>query len=243
MIWMRRSRYVRAALVLAFVTAVPAAGAATRTPGADAPAVLTLRSVTLEASWKESWLTGTVKFEGTATAVSGPVEVIAALRPVDRPGAPAGSARISLPSPGSFAGGFKLPRRLLPGLYRLTVTGVAGGMPLTAATRTVRNPAPSEGVVDVAVASSRKGGPKANTVAGPRRELWARFHFVVPPKASTVRVAWFSPDFKWYGIAQKPYESTVETHVRTDAALMKGVWFCYAGVNGRYVKRVRIRIS
>jgi hypothetical protein len=230
------------ASILVCATAAGAAGARTLERGAGpAPPALALTSASLNASWKESWLTGTLRFSGTVGAPG--ATITAVLRPLDRSGSPIAVGTLN-PSGDAFSGTLKLPARPLPGRYRLTVDGVASGQQLDAATRDLVLSAPREGIVDKAVASAAKGARAVNTVRGPRKVLWARFHFVVPPKNGIVHVAWHSPDFRWYGIKDKPpVGRVVDTYVQSTEPLMRGVWFCFASSGGRVVKRVRIRIS
>jgi hypothetical protein len=207
--------------------------------GAPAPA-LTLDSAKITATWKESWLTGTVSFSGSVAAAA---QLESVLRPLDRAGRPA--AAVAFAADGAFSKSIKLPKRLLPGRYRLTITGTANGVNLTPVTRDLVNPAPPEGIVDRAWAASRPSGPPVSTVKGPRTQLWAYFHFVVAPKAAKLRVGWHSPSFRWYGQATKPYKTTFASHVSTSGAqkLERGVWFVYLWAGDRVVKRARVRIS
>lgn len=233
----RRSPLWVAPAVLGFVFLASAAQARS----VAAPTV-TLSSAKLTTHWKESWLTGTLSFAGTAT--SGPVTLEAVLRPVTRPGPPTAAAEISLPSGGPFSRTVKLPSRMLPGKYRLTINGTAGGVATATVTRNLVNPAPAEGIVDRSYASLTSGGKAINTAKGPRNKLWVHYHFAVRPKASGLRVQWHSPDFRWYGIAQKTNTTEIKSYVEsTGAPLMRGVWFAYLFWKGTVVKRTRVRIS
>jgi hypothetical protein len=206
---------------------------------APAPA-LTLDSAKINAKWKESWLTASLSYSGT---VAGAADLEAVLRPVGRAGPPA--AAIAFSADGSFSKTVKLPNRLLPGTYRLSIDGTSNGVGLTAVTRDLVNPTPAEGIVDKAWAASRPKGPPVFTVKGPRTQLWAYFHFVVPPKSTKLRVGWHSPSFRWYGQATKPYTPTFASHVATAGGLPleRGVWFVYLWSGSKVVKRARVRIS
>jgi hypothetical protein len=233
----RRSRLWVAPAVLGFVLLASAAQARP----ADAPTV-TLSSAKLTTHWKESWLTGSVSFAGTASA--GPVTLEAVLRPVTRPGPPTAAAEISLPAGGPFSRTLKLPSRMLPGTYRLTINGTAGGVPTATVSRNLVNPAPAEGIVDRSYESLTETGKAINTAKGPRNRLWVHYHFVVRPKAPGLLVKWHSPNFRWYGIAQKPPTADIKSYVQsTGAPLMRGVWFAYLFWKGTVVKRTRVRIS
>jgi hypothetical protein len=225
--------------VVAFLVVTVACAAAASGYGARRDVTLTLSSAKLSASWKESWLTGSVKFAGTVT---GPADLTAVVRPVGRAGPPVAAGTFS--TTGSFSQVLKLPARPLPGKYRLTVSGQSSGTRLTA-TRDLTLPAPIEGIVDQAYASSTKGGAPIKTVKSPRTELWVHYHFVVKPKLNTVRVGWHSPDFRWYGQRTYPYKATVESRVHTTGGLTlkRGVWYVYIWSSDRVVKRASIRIN
>jgi hypothetical protein len=212
-----------------------------RSPAAltQAPATVTLKSVTLTSKWKESWLTGSVRFSGV---VSGPAELRVSLRP--KAGGKLAAA-VTLPDvqPGPFGGGLTLPNRLLPKVYRLTVTGESEGQQIAPVHRDVVLRAPPEGIVDRAWASATKNGPPVTTIPGNPSSVWAHFHFVVAPKSKKVRNRWYSPNFRWWGERKnKPWTRTVHTRV-TAAKLDKGVWFAYVFSENRVVKRWRVRLG
>jgi hypothetical protein len=230
--------------VLALVVILSAAAAAVggeQTAAQTAPTVA-LKSATLKSKWKESWLTGSVRFSGT---VSSTADLRVSLRP--RSGGRLAAA-VTLPAvqPGPFGGELTLPARLLPKVYRLTVSGTSGDGQIAPVHRDVTLKAPPEGIVDDAYISATKGGKRVFTLKGLRKQLFARFHFVVRPKNKNLHAAWFSPDFKWRGRAEKTYKVNVDTFVldTTPRGLMKGVWFCYLRAsNGTVIKKARIRVS
>jgi hypothetical protein len=206
-----------------------------------APTV-TLSAANLTAHWKESWLTGTVTFSGAASAAA---QVEAALRPITRSGPPAASTTLSTTSTGAFSGTLKLPARMLPGKYRLSVTATAAGSSSVPATRVLVNPAPDEGIVDRAYASLTKASSRINTASSPRYSLWVHYHFVVPPKVRNVSVKWHSPNFRWCGQRIYPYQATISSNIRTiGTSLAHGVWFAYLfSSKGVAIKRVRVRVG
>ena len=232
---------MRAARLLAFLAMgllILAAGGQAATP-TQAPTAISLENAKLTSSWKQSWLTGRVNFSG---AVTGPAELRASLRPVGG-GPVAGAVDISMTTAGKFAGVIKLPARLLPKLYRLNVTATSGDTLVPAVHRDLRLPAPPEGVVDKAWASRTKNGPPVKTIPGSPTEVWAHFHFVVPPKSRKVRNRWYSPNFRWWGEKKnKPWTATVHTRLSA-AKLDKGVWFAYMFSENRVVKRWRVRLA
>jgi hypothetical protein len=208
---------------------------------ASVPTV-TLSSAKLVAHWKESWMTGTVTFSGVVSAAA---HVEAALRPVARTGSPAASTTLSTTPTGSFSGTLKLPARMLPGKYQLSVTATVAGTSSAPATRVLVNPAPAEGIVDRAYASLTRTSSRINTASSPRHDLWVHYHFVVPPKVRNVTVKWHSPNFRWCGKKIYPYQATISSKVySTGTPLANGVWFAYLfSSKGVAIKRVRVRIA
>lgn len=227
-----RVRLIGSAACAAFVAFGVAAQAQT------APTA-TLKSATLSSKWKESWLTGSVRFSGV---VSGPATLRVSLRP--RAGGPVAAAvTLPLDQPGPFGGELTLPPRLLPKVYRLTVSGESEGQQVAPVHRDVVLKAPPEGVVDRAWASATKNGPPINTLPGNPTSVWAHFHFAVAPKSKKVRNRWYSPNFKWWGEKKnKPWTKTVHTRLAA-AKLDKGVWFAYMFSENRVVKRWRVRLG
>ena len=230
-----------AVLAVSLCCGVAAAAQASR-PAQETP-IVSLDSAAIKASWKESWLTGKLRFAG---AVSGPAELRASLRPAAG-GKVADALDLSLPTGGKYSGELGLPNRLLPKLYRLTVSGTINGAPITPVSRTVRLKAPPEGVVDNAFVSAVKGGKPASTLRGRRIQMFARFHFVAPPKTRKLWAYWIRPDFKKvFEAKNKPYKVNTDTFVvdTTRAGLTKGVWFCYMrSSSGTIIKKVRVRIA
>jgi hypothetical protein len=225
-------------VLLATGLLVLAAGGQAATP-TQAPTAIALENAKLTSSWKQSWLTGRVNFSGSVT---GPAELRASLRPVGG-GRVAGAVDISMATAGKFAGLIKLPNRLLPKLYRLSVTATSGDVLVPSVHRDLRLPAPPEGIVDRAWASRTKNGPPVDTIPGNPTEVWGHFHFVVPPKSRKVRNRWYSPNFRWWGEKKnKPWTPTVHTRLAA-AKLDKGVWFAYMFSENRVVKKWRVRLG
>jgi hypothetical protein len=213
---------------------------------AQAPPPVTLKNAELKAKWKESFVEGSVRFSGV---VGGPAELRATLRPAAG-GKVANAVTLPIEQAGTFGGELALPARLLPKLYRLTISGTtAEGAQITPVHRDVRLQQPPEGIVDYAYISATRGGKRANTLKGKRLQIFARFHFLVAPlkgERAKLRSSWHSPDFKWHAEPHKRLNKFVDTWVidTTGKGLMKGVWFCYLrSTSGYVIKRTRIRLS
>jgi hypothetical protein len=213
---------------------------------AQTPPPVTLKSVALTAKWKESFVVGSVRFSGV---VGVPAELRATLRPAAG-GRVANAVTLAIDQPGAFGGELTLPARLLPKLYRLTISGTTSdGAPITPVHRDVRLRQPPEGIVDYAYISATRGGKRANTLKGKRLQIFARFHFVVAPlpgERKKLRASWHSPDFRFHAEPHKRLNEFIDTWVidTTGKGLMKGVWFCYLrSTSGYVIKRARIRLA
>lgn len=222
-----RSASLPAALLAGAALALP-------TPVAARPAgtaAVTLTNVHLSAVWNEGWLTASLKFTIT---VGAPTSVSATVRSVD-PGPVASHASYTLANAGSTSETIKLPARLVPRAYTLTVTGAA------AARFTI--PTPAEGIVDTATISSARGGKETHALASPH-ELWVRFHFLTPPTAAkTVKIEWRTPSFTFVGAVTKPYATTIDSSLASGAALPRGTWYAILTVAGKTAKRIDVRVT
>jgi hypothetical protein len=204
------------------------------------PPTITIETASVSADWRESWLTGSVRFSGSVGATA---ELTASLRPARRPGSQKAKITLAAGADGRFAGLLKLPNRLLPDVYLLRVWGTSSGANLTPIEREVTVPAPREGVVDRGFTSLTKGGSPTILAKGPRKELWAHFHFLVPPKSGRVTATWYTPSFKYLGTVTRLYKADFDTFVRAQTPLQPGKWWCILKSSGRVIKRARIRIS
>jgi hypothetical protein len=234
-----RVRIVGLALLVAFVCFGVSAQAQTPPP-------VLLKSVVIKSKWKESFVVGSVRFSGV---VGGPAQLRAALRPAAG-GKVANAVDLPIEQAGKFGGELTLPARLLPKLYRLTITGTTSdGAQITPVHKDVRLKQPPEGIVDYAYMSATRGGKRANTLKGKRLQIFARFHFVVAPlpgERKKLRSSWHSPDFKFHVEPHKDLNQFVDTFVldTTRKGLMKGVWFCYLkSTSGYVIKKTRIRLA
>lgn len=136
---------------------------------------------------------------------------------------------------GTSAETIELPARLAPRAYVLKVGSETAKFTV---------PTPSEGVVDSAVVSTTQGGKSAAAVASSPHVLWARFHFLVPPPGTkTVKIEWRTPSFTFIGAVAKPYATTIDSDLESNAALPKGTWYATLVVNGKIAKRQDVRVT
>jgi hypothetical protein len=142
--------------------------------------VAVLTGATFSAKWKVSRVSGTLKVTGSAPrAGSYAVDVLK------------GTSRKLHASfalgAGPFAKSLKLPAKLLPGTYAVSLIPADGQV--KGASRTATLKAPVSGVVDVAFISGARNGTAARTLTGVTR-IWASFHFAAKPKGS-VKLTWY----------------------------------------------------
>lgn len=200
---------------------------------------LTLNRASVAATWREGWLKGRIRFSGT---VGVPAHLVAVLRRVSGETLPR-ALDFTARRAGPFRAELRLPARPLPGLYRLQLTGSSDAGPLPRVGRSVTVPAPAEGVVDRAIGSVRPGGPPVHVVSGPRQTLFARFHFLVRPRAQRVQIVWRTPRYEIFAARRVPYTPTVYSRVRSSGEpLQRGVWYCLLMVGETVAKRLAIRI-
>jgi hypothetical protein len=229
---LRRARLAGAILALAALALPSAAPASRRSPS------IHVTNIKLTAVWKQGWLTATIKF---SIVVSDPSDVAATIRPTT-PGPVAAHKLYSFSSGGTFAEAIKLPARLLPKQYDLKVSGSSGTSALPPFDGLFTIPSPAEGIVDTAAVSATKGGKATKVLAHPKT-LWVRFHFLVPPKAKTVKVEWRTPSYTYVGAVTKPYAATIDSFVSATTTMPPGTWYAILLVNGKIAKRQDVRVT
>src|SRR2546423_1375500 len=172
-----------------------------------ATSTLRIDSASVKAKWHESYVKGSVSFRGSETRS---IELSTSLRSVST-GRLIAVKRFSVRS-GTFSSSIKLSARPVPGTYRLRLKEMPAG---AAADRTVKIPAPPEGVVDRAYTSKTKNGAPVKVIKN-AKIIYAHFHFVARPKTSTLTFNWRkpgNPKVRFTGFAKKPYETSVSTFV------------------------------
>jgi hypothetical protein len=235
-------RFVVGAILFGLVIAGAAGARSDQSPP------LTLDQPRVGGKWRLGW------FEGGNVRVSGNVAVAAQLRAFVRStrNGRVQATEVFSSQAGPYSVTLKLPKRPLPGRYRVSVVGAAPALPLVARIVTVR--APPEGIVGQAVISPRRGGPGARVLRGPRNEAWARFRFLFPPpRARTVTIQWKTPSADL--VCQSPtgplkgcrlplaYSTTIHTYLRSSSgALGYGNWEARISVGRKLAKRAFIRL-
>jgi PKD repeat protein len=133
---------------------------------------------------------------------------------------------------------------VLPGGFIVSLRGRTGSTQLPLELRTVELPAPPEGVVRRAFASSSEQGAPAPTLAAGAKEAWVHFVLAAQPKPSrAITVTWYLPGGKLLGTVGKSNRPTVESFVRSDAPLPSGFWRVELRAGGKLVKTLAVRIG
>jgi hypothetical protein len=220
-------------VLVVLLGSAPAAGSAQQAPR------LTIRGAIVTAQWREGWFKGSVKFRGT---VGAPARLTAIVRRVAGRALPR-RLDFSVGRAGRFRRTIPLSPRPLPGVYRLRLFGSTSSGELPTVQRRIRVPAPTEGIVDRAAISVKPGGPRVRVLRGRQDVLFARFHFLVLPRADEVQVEWRTPSYQVFVSSTKPSTTTVRTRVRSlETPLQQGTWYCILTAGGKIAKRVTVRI-
>jgi subtilisin-like proprotein convertase family protein len=133
---------------------------------------------------------------------------------------------------------------LFPGGFTLSLRGRAGriGVPLQIQTFVV--PAPREGVVRRAYASTSSTGRPARPIPRGSRQAWAIFEFITQPALGPITVSWYQPGGRLIGTAQKSNRPVIRTGIgAVGSSIPPGTYRVDLAAGGRVVKRVRIRVA
>jgi hypothetical protein len=141
-----------------------------------------------------------------------------------------------------------LPRgaTILPGGFVASVTGSSQAARLPFALRPIVIPAPLEGVVRRAFASTLRTGPATSRLPRRSRQAWAHFRFATQPSTKLpVTVTWYRPDGASLGFAKKSNRPEIVTFIRTGASsgLPSGSWIAELRAGKRIVMRLRVPVG
>jgi hypothetical protein len=197
-------------------------------------------------TWRKGVPTGSVRVAGTT---SGAGALTFTLRRVTRNGSkPVKGWSFQQPGAGPFAKTLPVPRTLLPGSFRLDVTGSSPGGTVPRVARDLKLKGPPEGIVRDAYGSATPGGGAATRLPGARREVWATFVFAALPTRGRITVAWLYPGHQRIPPAServgKPRRATVTAGVigrRGD--LPRGRYTAILFVGSVELRRVSLRIG
>jgi hypothetical protein len=221
----------------AFTTLVPGPGVG--------PSTATLTSARLRVTWKKGVPSGTLDIAGTTDAAA---DLTVTLRRVVASGTkPVKGWAIRRTEAGAFTQKLAVPKQplvLLPGRYRVDVTGSSPGGKVALVSRSMTLVGPTTGIVrDGAISSLRNGAPAAR-LSGRRSVIWATFRFAALPTKGVIRIDWVDPDGKRYRGPAKPRRTSVESNLqRRGGNLALGRYQAILLVGGVELKRVRVRLG
>jgi hypothetical protein len=201
-------------------------------PPPPPPPALGLSSAAFAVTWRASASLGRLVLRGTAdeaAQVSGALTRGKFRKPL--------SFRVPA---GPWVVRIALPRTLVPGPYRVLLTGQAAGRPTAPAAGSARLKAPREGVVDDYVISSSRRGPDGASFTRARK-LYLRFHFASLPRAGArIRLHIAGPR-KLQDVKVLNRRVTIGTDIgNTGRLLPKGRWHFVLRADGRVVKRASV---
>jgi hypothetical protein len=148
----------------------------------------------------------------------------------------------SLPS-GAFSLTLKLGPGLLPGGFVVTLGGRSGRLVVPTQVKTVSLKAPREGVVSRAFASTSDGGAPVAVIRASSDRAYVRFVFAAQPSArAALSVAWYQPDGKLLGVAQKPTRPAVTSAFSSGSPLPKGTWRVDLRAGSTVVKSLAVHV-
>jgi hypothetical protein len=230
---MPRRHALTAALALALVAILaPAAHAA--------PEVAITEAVT-KATWKQGYLTGSVRFTATSTEAA---TLFFFVRRASNKGPVLAATQLDVAAGGTVQGTLKLPAQPMPLTYKLRVSHVTdAGNVLLPPAADVKVPAPPEGVVEKAVVSHARGGKGVVSAASPVPQMWVRFRFKALPTAKGRKVIWFSPSGQIIGTVLPTSKFVIDSFIRSrSGALPRGNWEARLVVGGKIARRTFVRI-
>jgi hypothetical protein len=142
--------------------------------------------------------------------------------------------------PGLLARGAEL----LPGGFVISISGSSGKLVVPTQVKTVTLPAPPEGVVDRAFASASENGRPATSLQAKGRKAVVTFEFqTLPQSKAPITIAWFRPDGKLLGVANKAASPTVSSSISSPAPLPTGTWHAELRAGSKVVKNVLIHVQ
>jgi Tol biopolymer transport system component len=199
-----------------------------------------VEDATFHARWKESVLVGTLR-------VSGRVPGLSKIQLALRRGRHVYLAVGLTLSKGAFTKNVALPRDLTPGAYVLDVTATGSPTDLSPQKLVRRLPAPAEGVVSTAWASTTVGGPPLERIPATNSIAWAHFTFAaLPLPGRLLTTRWYVNGRRPQGAVPRPKvrRSLVIAYIEAEGApLPRGVYTCVLTSGRTVVKRLTFRVS
>jgi hypothetical protein len=214
--------------------------AAVLAPAAHAAPTVTFTEAVTKASWKQGFLTGSVRFTATSTEAA---TVVFFVRRASNRGPVLTATTLDVAAGGTVQATLKLPPQPMPLTYKLRVSQVTpAGNVLLPPAADVKIPTPSEGVVEKAVVSHARGGKGVVTADSPPI-MWVRFRFKALPTAKGRKIIWFSPTGQIIGTVLPTSKFVIDSFIRSrTGALPRGNWEARLVIGGKIARRTFVRI-
>ena len=225
---------------VAFTVLVPGPGVG--------PTTAKITSAKLSVKWKKGVPNGTLELKGSTDAAANLTVTLRRItasgtKPVKgwsvkRTAAGAFTVKLALP---------KLPKVVLPGKYRVDVTGSSsGGTVPRVAKDLARLKGPASGIVVDAFASATQNGAPATRIVGDRKVVWANFKFAALPTKGAIRVDWKDPLGSQLRIGSvRPRRTLVTASYGyvPRSVLKKGRYTAILKVGGVELRRISFRLG
>jgi hypothetical protein len=217
----------------------PATSRGSGTAAAWGSPTLLVRSLSMRASWRESALDGVLVVRG-----EGRKSGVLRARLVPRGAGPRRHVSVVVIPfrRGKFERSVALPKTLRPGRYLFEPASAPFTVEVSSGNVVVAQP--PEGIVDSAYVAATSGGPPATILAGTADQLWAYFHFAIPPRSGQLLTAqWLTPGGRPAGPpVGKPRALRVVSFIKS-SGLERGLWRCVLRAGGRVVARASVRLG
>ena len=154
-----------------------------------------------------------------------------------------------------FGGSFRIEPKLAPGLlppgaivlpggFSVLIAGRSGRIPVLVQLRSLILPAPAEGVVERAYASTNEKGAPVRSVAAGSKEAHATFVFAAQPRAPLkLTVSWYQPGGRLLGSVVKSNRPTIASFIRSKQRLPAGTWVAVLRAGKKVVKQLSVRVA
>ena len=215
--------------------------AAVVAPAAHAAPEVTIADARTTATWKQGYLTGSVRFTAASTEAA---TLFFFVRAANNKGPVLAATTVDVAAGAPVELRLELPAQPTPKTYKLRVSHVTGaGNVLLPPAADVPVPTPSEGVVEKAVVSRTRGGKGVVSAASPVPQMWVRFRFKALPTAKGRKVIWFSPSGRIIGTVLPTGRFVIDSFIRSrSGALPRGNWEARLMIGNKIARRTFVRI-
>jgi hypothetical protein len=126
----------------------------------------------------------------------------------------------------------------------VSLSGAVGSTPLPFQLRPIIVPAPPEGVVRQAFATTVAAGPPTARLPASSTRAYAYFRFATQPASGRpLTVAWYWPDGRLLGTVQKSNRPEVVTHLESSVPIDRGTWVAELRAGSQIVQRLAVPIG